>query len=762
MANIWNDDPPLGAAEMLESVDPNTRMGLSHAEPLLPGARTKSHQPPLPPLRLPSLPDEARPPAACTWSQSTDKCGEQRRPEAAGASLSDTAVAVDATTTTRRLAGLFEFLGQDGAVEPPTALPGAGGVCTPTEQVALGPAARLIARVEEQQAALCRHADRVRALQLARRAVAAVHALRSLHDAISGTDIYDAVGVLETAVTADQARWFAIKNAAAAHERLSSNSAIELGLSGLQQTSSTAQLQCALLLQNAAVALHTRLQEELRRQAGAAQTQTMFSLMHRFHAVVWPMAAPTSARRLHLSPVDAKGGLALDATASLSSAQVVAAAMTSTGAVGLGAEQLGDYRSPAAAAALRCDAEAIFSDHLYAISAELAPPRPPIGPFGIPPSGAVPLPSTFEAPVAWHLSKVGSGVVGILHGLHVRCAAVEAAAPGTALAAVTVAQIAEITGVAVCLFQSWAAQVFQRERCSLLELCTLHSDSLAVGNALALLQSRPLLDISRRDDTDTAVDAVAANSVSEVIAGDEVYDTDVLNSAIARLAALQLAIGNHLSNGLQQSAASFWELLPDKYWSPSSKSIDNTRRTNASDAAGASAQSTDVGNGSEVSPLAGEYMRRLVEELLAPGAKALLKLDPATAQELLPRIVSGSLESLAAHLLKERPRFNEAGGRRLRLDIGYVESWVRRKLCNDGGNGYDASQEQRVPTAGVAKELSATLLALPTLQRLRGAAALLADPEDRTARAQLSAADAQAWLALRRWRPGVGCASAIC
>ena len=756
----------LGAAGMLESVDPNTRMDPIRPEPLLPGARAKDNKPPLPPLRLPSLPGEPRPPAVCALSQSTDNDGEQRRPEPAGTSLSDTVVAVDATTTTRRLAGLFEFLGQDSAGEPPADLPGAGGFSTPSEQIGRGPAAQLVARIEEQQAALCRHGDRVRALQLARRAVVAVHALQSLPGVISGADICDAVGVLETAVAADRARWFAIKNVAAAHERLSSNSLMELGLSTLQQTSSTAQVQCALLLHNAAAALHARLKEELRRQAGAhptdaAQTQTLFGLVNRFNAMVWAMAAPTSARRLSL--IDAEADLALSATASLSSAQIVAAAMTSTGAVGLGAEQLGDYRSPASAVALRCDAEAIFSDHLYAISAELAPPRPPIGPSGIPPSGAVPLPSSFEAPVAWHLSKVGSGVVGILHGLRARCAAVEAAAPGTELAAATVAQIAEIAGVAVCLFQSWAAQVFQRERCSLLELCTLHSDSLAVSNALALLRSRPLLDISRRDVAETAADAVAGNSASDAIADDVVYDTDVLYSAIARLTALQQAIGNHLSNGLEQSAASFWELLPDKYWSPSSKSFDDSRRTNAKDTAGASAQCTDVGNGSDVDRSAGEYMRRLVEELLAPGAKALLKLDPATAQELLPRIVSGSLESLAAHLLKERPRFNEAGGRRLRLDIGYLESWVRRKLSNGGGDGHDASQEyQQVPAAGAAEGLSATLLALPTLQRLRGAAALLADPEDRAARGQLSAADAQAWLALRRWRPGLGCASAIC
>jgi hypothetical protein len=100
---------------MLESVDPNMGMEGGCAEPLLP-AGTKGNKPPLPPLRLPSLPDEPRPSAGLATlplpgSQRTDVSGEQRPPNSAETSLSDTVVAVDATTTARRLAGLCEFLG---------------------------------------------------------------------------------------------------------------------------------------------------------------------------------------------------------------------------------------------------------------------------------------------------------------------------------------------------------------------------------------------------------------------------------------------------------------------------------------------------------------------------------------------------------------------------------------------------------------------------------------------------------------------------
>jgi hypothetical protein len=733
------------------------------AEPLLP-ADMKGNRPPLPPLRLPSLPDEPRPPVgvaplSLSGSQPTNISGEQRSLKSSDTSLSDTVFAIDATTTARRLAGLCEFVGQGGMRdEPMTVLPGMGEISPHSAQVDRGDAAQLVARAKEHAAALCRHGDRVRALQLARRAVLAVHALHELPNAIRTAELCEAVTALEVAAAADRARWFAIQNVGAAHEVLSSNSMTDLGLSSLQHTSATARAQCASLLQDAAALLHARLIAELRRQAHStcdAVTQDLTVLVDRFNAVLLPMVAPDGTRRV--MPINAEEQLAVAATVCLSSAQIVAAAMTSVGAVGLGAQQLGGYRGPGAAAALRCDAEALFSDYLYAISAELAPPRPPIGPSGIPPSGAAPLPSSFEAPVPWHLSKVGSGVVGILHGLSVQCTAVEAAAPGVELAVATVMQIAEIAGVAVCLFQSWAAQVFQRERCSLLELCTLHSDSLAVRNALASLRSRPLLATSRRGSVSTGVGAMATSSTSHAVAG-EVNDADALNAAIARLAALQQAIGNHLSDGLEESAASFWELLPDKYWSPSSQKYDDSRRMDTPDAASGLVQPSG-GSGQADAPT-GEYMRRLVEELLAPGAKTLLKLDPVTAQELLPRIVGGSLDSLAAHLLKKRPRFNEAGARRLRMDVAYLESWVRRKLGGAGGDGIGTSQQEA--TAGAATGLAATLVALPAVQRLRGAAELLADPEDRAARAQLSAADAQAWLALRKWRPRVGCASAIC
>ena len=47
---------------MLESVDPNAITPSTEA--LLPDAGAKGNKPPLPPLRLPSLPDEALPPVA--------------------------------------------------------------------------------------------------------------------------------------------------------------------------------------------------------------------------------------------------------------------------------------------------------------------------------------------------------------------------------------------------------------------------------------------------------------------------------------------------------------------------------------------------------------------------------------------------------------------------------------------------------------------------------------------------------------------------
>ena len=763
----------LGRA-MLEQLDMNT-MDMEPSEPLLPvaaaGSKTK---PPLPPLRLPSLPADppparggahalaplARPPPPAT---SQDDAEGEEKGEHRPAALSATAIAVDAVTAAGRLAGLSEFLSGDQlAGQQPTTpiLPGAGGFSPQRKQAGRGTAAELVARAEAQSAALRRHGDRVRALQLARRALGAVNALRPLRRAMGDAEsVSEAVGTLEAAAAADRARWFGLRNSAVVHERLSGGTAMELGLPDLQQASATAQMQCAALLQDAAAVLRARLASQLRQQADA-QTQILLDVANRFNAVLLSMPPPDGMR--HVLPIDAPAELAQAAIAGLGTARIVAAAMLPAGAVGLGSQLSGGHAGPAGAAtaaALRCDAEAVFSDHLYAISAELAPPRPPIGPSGIPPSGAAPLPSSFKPPVAWHLSKVGSGVVGILQGLCARCETLEAVAPHAELGDAAVAQVGEVAGVAVCLFHSWAAQVFQRERCSLLELCTLHSDSLAVSAALESLRQ------IAKSSSSSSGDAAGA-SASGAEGGSEATEQDgALAAAIARLSALQHAISNHLSDGLEESASSFWELLPDKYWCPSSKkAADGSKRSQArGEQAESSAPGPHGGSGGGAGG-AGEYMQRLVGDLIAPGTKTLLKLDPATARELLPRIVGGSLESLAAHLLKARPRFNEAGARRLRLDVRYLEAWVQRKLGDeegdgDGGQGAEpADQEQdEAAAAATSGQLAATLLALPTFQRLRSAAALLADPEDRVAKGQLSAADAQAGLALHKWRPRIDC-----
>ena len=753
---------------MLEPADANMAASVAAAtEPgpeLLP--KKNSGKPPLPPLlRLPSLPDGPAPSALPPVAGATlvtanfhDNRGaapaaaeddEQRyRPSA-------TAQAVDAATAAKRLAGLAEFLGGDRRAVP-AGLPGLGALSPSKERPAGAGSAQLLKQAREQSAALRRHGDRVRGLQLAQRALRAVVALEPLPGVLAAADAADAVGALEAACAANRTRWFATQACASAHERLSGGDTT-LDDIWTQQSSLVAQAKCASLLQEAASVVRARLPAELRRQAEAAEVdatrvQGLIDAADQFNVVALSLVPPAGTAAV--VPIEACEELAQGKAAALASSSaatieqavrdlasvggatppvhaehivaqlpalrpacIVAAAMLPEGAVGLGAQLPGGHAS-VSAAALRCDAEAILCDHLYAISAELAPPRPPIGPSAILPSGSAPLPATLEPAVAWHLSRVGSGVVGVLRGLRARCEVLEADRAEQAAAA---AQVGEVAGVAVDLFHSWAAQVFQRERCGLLELCTLHSDSLAVGAALESL--RPLIGVNA--------------NVKE----------DALGAAAGRLAALQQAIGNHLSDGLEESAASFWELLPEKYWNP--------KKDDKSAAAGA--ESSELKGRGE----AGEYMKRLVDELIAPGAKTLLKLDPATAKELLPRIVGGSLESLASHLLRNRPRFNTLGARRLRVDVLFLEGWVRKKL-GDGDGGGDGGDETPVGEGAVDGGLAGTLLALPMFQRLRDAAAVLSDPEDRVARGKLTAADAQAWLALTKWRPTMKCAARSC
>ena len=113
------------------------------------------------------------------------------------------------------------------------------------------------------------------------------------------------------------------------------------------------------------------------------------------------------------------------------------------------------------------------------------------------------------------------------------------------------------------------------------------------------------------------------------------------------------------------------------------------------------------------------------------------------------------MHRLAAHLLKGKDRINEAGARRLRLDVAHVEDWARRKLSTSPPN------DEHVEAAGGEGGLAGAVLGLASVRRLKDAAALLAEPEDRAARAQLP--DAQAWLALRRGRRRrLGCGAAIC
>ena len=215
------------------------------------------------------------------------------------------------------------------------------------------------------------------------------------------------------------------------------------------------------------------------------------------------------------------------------------------------------------------------------------------------PAAGAPLPPSPGLAVEWHLSKVGGGAAAVLSGLRVRCEPLNAVPLPSEAAAV----LSEAACGAVGLFHSWAAQVMQRSSANLLQLCTMHSDARSV--AAALQQLRPLLG---PDDGDEGSGLAAAGG---------------------RLAALQQAIGLQLSSGIDESAASFFALLPDKYWAPSRKDASAARPEGGAAAEGA----------------AGEYMQRLVSELLAPAAKSLRKLDPASAEELLPTIVDASLDS---------------------------------------------------------------------------------------------------------------------
>ena len=116
------------------------------------------------------------------------------------------------------------------------------------------------------------------------------------------------------------------------------------------------------------------------------------------------------------------------------------------------------------------------------------------------------------------------------------------------------------------------------------------------------------------------------------------------------------------------------------------------------------------------------------------------------------------MRRLAAHLLKGKDRINEAGARRLRLDVAHVEDWARRKLSTSPPSD---EQGEAALAAGGEGGLAGAVLGLASVRRLKDAAALLAEPEDRAARAQLP--DAQAWLALRRGRRRrLGCGAAIC
>ena len=113
------------------------------------------------------------------------------------------------------------------------------------------------------------------------------------------------------------------------------------------------------------------------------------------------------------------------------------------------------------------------------------------------------------------------------------------------------------------------------------------------------------------------------------------------------------------------------------------------------------------------------------------------------------------MHRLAAHLLKGKDRINEAGARRLRLDVAHVEDWARRKLSTS------PPSDEQGEAAGREGGLARAVPGLASVRRLKDAAALLAEPEDRAARAQLP--DAQAWLALRRGRRRrLGCGAAIC
>ena len=75
------------------------------------------------------------------------------------------------------------------------------------------------------------------------------------------------------------------------------------------------------------------------------------------------------------------------------------------------------------------------------------------------------------------------------------------------------------------------------------------------------------------------------------------------------------------------------------------------------------------------------------------------------------------MHRLAAHLLKGKDRINEAGARRLRLDVAHVEDWARRKLSTSPPN--DEQGE-----AGGEGGLAGAVLGLASVRRLKDAAAL--------------------------------------
>merc|ERR1719409_824521 len=135
-----------------------------------------------------------------------------------------------------------------------------------------------------------------------------------------------------------------------------------------------------------------------------------------------------------------------------------------------------------------------------------------------------------------------------------------------------------------------------------------------------------------------------------------------------------------------------------------------------------------------------DYMRRIVEELLAPGLQTLRLGPPQCSADLAPALVAGVLERLLHHLLNIRARISWQGAKRLEVDIQYVENWIQTSWA-------------------VAAAHRRALLELPIFSKCRQVLALLLPPKLTPEEINASTlGDKHAWVARRsRAKRGLFC-----